>query len=97
MLDNTLRNRLKDTVFQFLNPDSVTVFVFGSRASGLASKFSDVDLGIKSKEPIPVGTVSDIEEAFENSDLPYGVDIVDFSKVSDKFREIAEKSIIYLN
>lgn len=97
MLDSMLRNQLKNTVFRFLSPAAVTIFVFGSRASGSASKFSDVDLGIKTKKQLPVGVLSDIEEAFENSDLPYGVDVVDFSKVSNKFKEVAMKNIIYLN
>jgi len=34
-----------------------------------------------------------IDEAFEESDLPFKVDIVDFSLVSDKFRKTALSKI----
>lgn len=96
-MDDILIQDVKDVTFKFLNPNDCKVFVFGSRATGTNVKFSDIDLGVEPKKTIPSGVISDIEEAFENSDLPYMVDVVDFSKVSPQFKEVAMKKVIYLN
>ena len=73
------------------------MFIFGSRATGGGRKFSDIDIGIKSKKQIDSLLLSDIKEAFEESNIPYTVDVVDFSHVSDRFRDISFQKIIYLN
>ena len=38
---------------------------------------------------MPWHILAEIEEALEESDLPYRVDIVDFSSVSNDFRKVA--------
>ena len=97
MLDNITISEIKKIIFQFLNPQKDKVFVFGSRATGGSRKFSDVDIGVKSNKQIDLSLLSDIEEAFEESDIPYTVDVVDFSQVSDRFKEVSKQKIIYLN
>ncbi|MDA2935675.1 nucleotidyltransferase domain-containing protein [Patescibacteria group bacterium AH-259-L05] len=84
---------IKKIIFQFLDPKVHKVFIFGSRATGKAKKYSDYDIGIWSKKPIPSSTKILIEEALEESDLPYNVDIVDFSFVDKKFKDIALSKI----
>ena len=80
---------IKDIILRFIDPNEYQVFIFGSRATGKAGKFSDYDIGIEGKKPIAWKTLSLAEEAFEESDIPVKVDLVDFSLVSDKFRKIA--------
>ena len=89
--------QIKNILFKFLDPQKNKVFIFGSRAIGKARKFSDIDIGIKSEKEINTLLLSDIKEAFEESNIPYTVDVVDFSQVSDKFNEVAKQKIIYLN
>lgn len=96
MLDNKTKDSLKKVIFSFLKPSECQVFIFGSRASDKAKKFSDIDIGIKSSRKIPWWKITSIEEAFEESDLPYTVDVVDFNLVSEKFKQVAEKNLIYL-
>jgi predicted nucleotidyltransferase len=84
---------IKDVVFRFINPDEYKIFIFGSRATGKAGKFSDYDVGIMGKKPVAWETISFIKEAFEESDLPFRVDVVDFFSVSNKFRKIALSKI----
>lgn len=62
------------------------VFAFGSRVSGRARKFSDLDLMIKAEGSIPWRTLADLREAFEDSDLPILVDVVDWNTCSQQFR-----------
>jgi predicted nucleotidyltransferase len=58
------------------------VVVFGSRALGTAKKYSDVDLALIGSSPVPAKLKALLAEAFEASDLPYTVDIVDFNQAS---------------
>ena len=97
MLDTATVAEIKNILFKFLDPQKDKAFIFGSRAIGSARKFSDVDIGIKSEKEMDSLLLSNIEEAFEESDIPYTIDVVDFSQVSDKFKELAEQMIINLN
>ena len=84
---------IKKIIFQFLDPKKYQVFIFGSRVKGKARKYSDYDIGILGKRPLPSYLKVLIEEALEESDLPFKVDIVDFSKVSEDFKKVALKKI----
>lgn len=97
MLDAQTVNAVKKILFQFLDSQKDKAFVFGSWAIGNARTLSDIDIGIQSRRSIPDDTFSDLEEAFEESDLPYVVEVVNFNTVSDKFKAIACQKIIYLN
>ena len=68
------------------------VWAFGSRVHGRSlKKFSDLDLVVITDESVNSITYADIKEAFSESDLPFKVDIVDWSKITDNFREIIKK------
>ncbi len=58
------------------------VVIFGSRATGKSKKYSDVDLALIGQSPVPNQTIAYLNEAFDDSTLPYSVDIVDFAKAS---------------
>ena len=62
------------------------VYAFGSRVSGRARKFSNLDLMVKADATVPWRTLADLREAFEVSDLPILVDVVDWSTCSEQFR-----------
>jgi len=67
------------------------VRMFGSRVNGTAGKHSDVDLAIICKDKLQRRTKTLLKEAFEESDLPFRVDIIEYNAVSDSFREIIDK------
>lgn len=69
-------------------PSGVAVWVFGSRASWATSDSSDLDLALEGD--IDHDTILALEMAFEESSLPYTVDIIDLNQVSDSFRRIVE-------
>jgi len=92
-ISKKVEKEIKEIIFRFLNPKEYQVFIFGSRATGKAKKYSDYDVGIWGKKRVPSHIMVLIEEAFEESDLPYKVDIVDFSLVSSKFKKIALSKI----
>lgn len=67
------------------------VRAFGSRVGQKAKKHSDLDLVIMADGPIPNGTLAHLRDAFSESDLPFKVDAVIWSSISENFRKIIEK------
>lgn len=95
MLTSQEISLIKKIIYSKIDPKSHYVFIFGSRATGTDQRFSDIDIGIEGR-PLSAKVKLEIEEAFEESDLPYNVEIVDFSTVRKNFREVAKQKIIPL-
>jgi type I restriction enzyme S subunit len=72
------------------------VWAFGSRATGKAKRFSDLDLAIECDQPISIDLGAALAEAFSESDLPWKVDIVDLSTVDPSFRELIERDRVVI-
>ncbi|MXS81835.1 nucleotidyltransferase family protein [Nitrosomonas oligotropha] len=70
---------------------SYTVWAFGSRATGRAKPYSDLDLAINGGKPLGIDLAAQLAEAFAESDLPYKVDIVDWAAASENFRKVIER------
>jgi predicted nucleotidyltransferase len=67
---------------------NVEVWAFGSRAKYMAKPYSDLDLVLITRQPMTLEQLANISEAFENSDLPIRVDVVDWAATSEAFRKI---------
>lgn len=67
------------------------VLAFGSRVTWTARQYSDLDLAVMTEKPLDISCISDLSEAFTQSDLPFQVDIVDWAGTSENFRKIIEK------
>ena len=65
-----------------------TVWAFGSRVKGDAESYSDLDLAIISDEKLDRKLIYRLEEAFEESELPFRVDVLDWNAISEGFREV---------
>jgi predicted nucleotidyltransferase len=65
-----------------------TVWVFGSRVGGKVKPHSDLDLAVLGDSPLEIQVLGGLREAFEESDLPMRVDIVDWAAITDEFRSI---------
>ncbi len=74
--------------------DHYETLVFGSRATGKHREFSDLDICLKASEKIPDEEIAKLRFAFQESNLPYVVDIVDWSSISEDFRKIIAKDAI---
>lgn len=68
------------------------VLAFGSRTSGTARKYSDLDLALVGEEPLSLEVFSALSEGFGDSDLPFKVDLVDWAQVDDKLRAAIRQS-----
>ena len=77
-------------------PKKVKVWAFGSRVHKKNGPFSDLDLALDSKEKIDFGTLANLEYAFEESNLPFKVDVIDLFVVDESFKKIIEKNRVPL-
>jgi uncharacterized protein len=66
------------------------VRAFGSRVVGEAKDHSDLDLAVVGSGKMKRRTKMLLREAFEESDLPFRADIIDYNAISDKFRAIID-------
>lgn len=73
------------------------VFVFGSRVTGKGDDRSDIDIGIEGDKEIPLEIIGKIKDEAEELPTLYKIDIVDFSQLSDKFKEVAKEKIEVIN
>ena len=68
------------------------VRAFGSRVTGKAKPFSDLDLAIMGDEPLSLETRTQLEEAFSESELPWKVDVLDWNLAEVEFQKIIQES-----
>ena len=67
-------------------------YLFGSRATNKAKKFSDIDLVYL--VDIPTKVLIKLEEELEESDLPYKVDLINYQACDDTFKKIIQSNYI---
>ena len=72
------------------------VCAFGSRVTGGARPYSDLDLAIIGGAPLGIERLGLLKEALEESDLPIRVDVIDWHETSDSFRKIVERECVVL-
>ena len=85
-----------ETIQRILNehvPDC-EVRAFGSRAKWNAEDYSDLDLAVVGEQPLSWRTLCNLRDTFEESDLPFRVDVLDWHDISGEFKEIIEKDYV---
>lgn len=76
-------------------PD-IEVRAFGSRVAGTARKTSDLDLALMTEAPFDLDRLGALRDALSESDLPFRVDLVDWARTSEDFRQHISKRFIVL-
>ena len=66
------------------------VWAFGSRATWTAKPFSDLDLVVVGHSPLSLALMAEMREAFEESALPFKVDVLDWRAISPSFRAVID-------
>ncbi|MEI6042348.1 MAG: nucleotidyltransferase domain-containing protein [bacterium] len=83
-----------DILKSYIRLSEYKVFFFGSRVNGTAGERSDIDVGIIG-EKIDISKLLEIQEKLKDLKTPYTVNLIDFSNVSDSFKETAMKNVEY--
>lgn len=89
MTQKQIEQEIKKIVFKYLPPGKYKIFLYGSRATNHPRQWSDYDIGVLSKQPIPTQLKIKLEDELEKSDLPVIVEVVDFNQVDKEFKQIA--------
>lgn len=72
-----------------------TVVAFGSRASGTAKPWSDLDLAILGDGRLPLVVIARLASDLEESMLPFRVDVVERATLSPEFgRRIDREAVV---
>ena len=87
--------RIKQNVLSELAEENVAVALFGSAAVGTETCASDVDVAIIPRGTMNRAALSRVREKLEEFSVPYVVDIVDFSMVSESFKNNALSHAIW--
>lgn len=77
-----------EAILELLNrhvPDC-EVRAFGTRVTGGAKRYSDLDLAIVGAEKLDWRRIEALKDAFSESGIPIIVDVLDWNAVSDGFR-----------
>ena len=80
------------TISKILSKYPYNFFIYGSRTKVRAKPFSDLDLCIM--DSIPLSILGDIKNDFEESDLPFTVDIVRWDTLKQDFKERIQSDLI---
>lgn len=74
------------------------IYLFGSRARGTNSEWSDIDLALDAGKRLPQLSVGELNDIMVATNLPYKVDIVDVYAVSEDMRKsINDEKILWKN
>ena len=96
MLD--LEERHKRIVLELLDRyvPGLEVRAFGSRVTGKAEKHSDLDIVVMSDRPVPWLDMARLRDELRESMLPFRVDVLDWSRIPDHFKETIEEKYVVL-
>jgi predicted nucleotidyltransferase len=89
-----LNDKQLKIVLAILKKYPYAFYAYGSRTKGKSRPTSDLDICFF--EPIPLSVQGHIEEDFEESDLPFRVEISDYNLMTEEFQELIKKDFISL-
>jgi len=96
MISPKYTQKIKSTISSFDPQRENKYFLFGSATR--KEKFGDVDVGVMGNAR-SAKNLADLREQFEESTLPYFVDVVDFDAASSEFTEYVRsaENLVWLN
>lgn len=84
---------VQDILNEYL-PPKAEVYLFGSRVKGTARRGSDLDIAIEAGRQLTFKELTDLDIAFNESDLPYKVDILDYNACKEPFKSLIRKDFM---
>ena len=92
-----LEDRHIKLILEILNKHAKNAkfYIFGSRARGDYSRYSDIDIAIDGAG-LNSDILSKINSEFDNSTMPYEVDVIDINSISSDFKKMILNDLIEL-
>lgn len=85
---------VRDILLATLPSENRRIFVFGSRARGTQKRAADLDLAIDLGRPLSKEEEFELVDQFEESDLPYRIDVLDLHATSQHFKALVEPDFL---
>ncbi|WP_096202427.1 nucleotidyltransferase family protein [Bacillus sp. FJAT-45350] len=86
--------QIKEIVRYHLQGVTAKVYLFGSWARHRERNSSDIDIAIELVNPSSKGVISTIREAFEESTIPYRIEVVNLDDTNIDFKnKVVEEGI----
>ena len=86
---------IREIIVKELNEEDVSIALFCSFAAGTNTEVSDIDIAVIPKGDLNRWKLSLLREKLEEVTIPYVVDLVDFSKVSESFKNTALTNVLW--
>ena len=86
----------REIINNIINEYPYEFYAYGSRVKGDFTKGSDLDILIKSDNEIPIKIIEELKLKFNESRIPYIVNIVIFNDISDDFFNLIKKDLTKL-
>ncbi len=72
------------------------IILYGSRARGDFTQWSDIDIALNTGNRLPVEKVDEVASVLRETNIPYKIEVVDFHQVPDAIRTSIEQEGIRL-
>ena len=89
-----MKSNHRKIVREILQDFPYIFYAFGSRVKGTARELSDLDICFF--DTIPLKDLSDLRERFEESNLPFTVDLVNWNRCSTEFKQLIKDDLVQL-
>jgi predicted nucleotidyltransferase len=97
-LDAKYSKTIIDIILKYLDKDNLKIYVFGSRAKGTYRPKSDIDIAIDYKKlKLDNSIKAKIKADFENSSIPFFIDLLDLNNMNPEFKNLINESLIEIN
>lgn len=95
-IDTNSKNIISRILNRSLSPQ-IKVYVFGSRTKCATKQYADLDLALESDEIIDPTIIDKLHIEFEDSLLPFKVDIIDLKNIDEDFYHAIVNDLILWN
>jgi len=92
IIDSISKNKILEILSQNLEA-ATKVYAFGSRVKGTDKQFADFDIAISAPQPLPQFTIDKLNIAFENSTIPFKIDVIDLNNIEKDFLEAISEDL----
>lgn len=94
-ISQNIKNQILEIIFQHIDKNSISVFLFGSYAADCASQASDIDIGFVCTDHISFDKILALKDDLnENVKTLKDIDFVDFNhNLDEEFKKIALKDV----
>jgi len=95
MVELLMSNQDKKILELILSKYPYKFYAYGSRVKGTARKYSDLDLCYKGD--IPSYLLIEIKKDFEESNLPFIVELVNWKNMRPTFQKMIKKDLVLIS